>query len=262
MLKCARHLVEERIERKGRKSLHFPKIKFRKWLFTGTEEPANVRSGNQETFQSDQPEGSDLTLVNDDPCKRRLRRGRRKETKSKAYYYWMKSRQMLGRILDWIAHSESFIYAFKFMLGVMLCSWPAFVPAWTHWYYVNRGGLFTLLFSVLTLLTHPAVWAPLIFVLVFENAVGSTIWIFILRTVGTIVGSSWGYAAYESRHGNEFTIAVMLLVGSIPNYYIQLGTKYQKAGMVCTISMCVVALSTHLQTVPGMQSPSPHREYF
>jgi hypothetical protein len=95
------------------------------------------------------------------------------------------------------------------------------------------------------------VWAPLIFVLVFENAVGSTIWIFILRTVGTIVGSSWGYAAYQSGNGNEFTIAAMLTLGSIPNYYIQLGTKYQKAGMVCTISMCVVALSTHLQTVPG-----------
>jgi len=91
----------------------------------------------------------------------------------------------------------------------------------------------------------------MIFVLVFENAVGSTIWIFFQRTVGTIVGSSWGYAAYKSRQGNPFTIAVMLMLGSVPNYYIQLGTKYQKAGMVCTISMCVVALSTHLQTVPG-----------
>ena len=95
------------------------------------------------------------------------------------------------------------------------------------------------------------VWAPLIFVLVFENAVGSTIWIFIQRTIGTIVGSTLGYAAYESRHGNEFTMAVIIMLGSIPNYYIQLGTKYQKAGMVCTISMCVIALSTHLQTVPG-----------
>lgn len=85
----------------------------------------------------------------------------------------------------------------------------------------------------------------------FENAVGSTIWIFALRTVGTIVGSSWGYAAYEARNGNEFVIAVMLMLGCIPNYYVQLGTGYQKAGMVCTISMCVVALSTHLQTVPG-----------
>jgi hypothetical protein len=147
MLKCARHLVEERLERKGRKSLHFPKIKFRKWLFTSTEEPANVRSGNQETFQSEQPQSPELTLVNNDPCKRRLHRGYRKETKSKVYYYWMKSRQTLGRVLDWFAHSETFIYAFKFMLGVMLCAWPAFVPAWTQWYYLNRGGLCTPLVS-------------------------------------------------------------------------------------------------------------------
>lgn len=93
--------------------------------------------------------------------------------------------------------------------------------------------------------------------LVFENAVGSTIWIFFLRTAGTIVGSAWGYAAYRSRNGNEFAIAAMLMVGTIPNYYVQLGTKYQKAGMVCTISMCVVALSTHLQTVPGTIIATP-----
>lgn len=86
----------------------------------------------------------------------------------------------------------------------------------------------------------------------FENAVGSTTWIFILRAVGTIVGSAWGFAAYRAGQGNEYVIAVMLIIMSIPNFYVQLGTKYQKAGMVCTISMCVVALSTHLQTVPGM----------
>ncbi|KAA8914554.1 hypothetical protein FN846DRAFT_926778 [Sphaerosporella brunnea] len=234
MLRAARHLLEERLERKGRKSLHFPRIKLRKWLFSGPEEPDTVRAGDRETFQSEQPNDADITLINHDVTKRRMTRVRRKETRSRVFYIWRKSRQALGKILDWIAHSESFIYAFKFMLGVMLCAWPAFVPAWADWYSLSRG-----------------VWAPLIFVLVFENAVGSTIWIFFLRTAGTIVGSSWGFAAYQSRHGNEFTIAVMLMLGTIPNYYVQLGTKYQKAGMVCTISMCVVALSTHLQTVPG-----------
>ncbi len=89
------------------------------------------------------------------------------------------------------------------------------------------------------------------FILVFENAVGSTVWIFILRTIGTVIGSVWGFVAYEARGGNEFVIAVMIMLGTIPSFYVQLGTKYQKAGMISTISMCVVALSTHLQTVPG-----------
>lgn len=85
----------------------------------------------------------------------------------------------------------------------------------------------------------------------FENAVGSTVWIFFLRSVGTILGSVWGYAAYEAGKGNEYVIAVMIMLGIIPAFYVQLGTPYTKAGMVATISMCVVSISTHLQTVPG-----------
>lgn len=100
-------------------------------------------------------------------------------------------------------------------------------------------------------LTAIVVWVGLIFILVFENAVGPTIWIFFLRAVGTLIGSVWGYAAYEARNGNEYVIAIMILIGMIPSYYVQLGTRYTKAGMICTISMCVVAVSTHLQTVPG-----------
>lgn len=80
---------------------------------------------------------------------------------------------------------------------------------------------------------------------------GSTINISILRAVGTILGSAWGLAAYEARDGNKFVIAVMLCIGTIPSFYFQLGTPYIKAGMVGTISMSVVAVSTILKTVPG-----------
>lgn len=74
---------------------------------------------------------------------------------------------------------------------------------------------------------------------------------FFLRAVGTIIGSVWGYAAFEAGGGSPVIVAIMIMIGSIPAYYVQLGTQYMKAGMVCTVSMCVVALSTHLQTVPG-----------
>lgn len=73
------------------------------------------------------------------------------------------------------------------------------------------------------------------------------------RSAGTIIGSLWGWAAYEAGGGNEIVMAAMLMIGMIPNFYLQLGfgLKYQKVGMICTISSSVVALSTHLQTVPG-----------
>ncbi|KAF8537599.1 hypothetical protein BDD12DRAFT_744544 [Trichophaea hybrida] len=236
MLRHSRVLVEERANRKGRKSLHFPRIKMRKWLFSSTEESDTLRISERETFARDLGNDHESSnSFNDKNRTSRLSRDRKTRiTRPKLSQRWRKFRWMMGKCLDWMAHSDSIIYALKFTLGVMLVAWPAFVSNWVQWYTLIRG-----------------VWAPLIFVLVFENAVGSTIWIFFLRTVGTIVGSVWGYVAYQSRHGNEFTIAVILMLGTIPNYYVQLGTKYQKAGMVCTISMCVVALSTHLQTVPG-----------
>ncbi|KAI5821204.1 hypothetical protein BZA77DRAFT_238452 [Pyronema omphalodes] len=234
MLKHSRTLVEAREDRKGRKSLHFPRIKIRKWLFSGTEEPDTVRVTERETFAREPGNESREHLVDSRRRTKRPRYRRSRAAGSNIARKWRKLRWMLGKVLDWVSSSDAFLYAFKFTFGVMLVTWPAFVHGWVQWFYLNRG-----------------VWAPLIFVLVFENAVGSTIWIFFLRTAGTVVGSAWGYAAYQSRNGNEFTIAAMLLVGTIPNYYVQLGTKYQKAGMVCTISMCVVALSTHLQTVPG-----------
>ena len=85
----------------------------------------------------------------------------------------------------------------------------------------------------------------------FENAVGSTVWMIFLRGVGTVLGSTLGYAAYESGNGNPITMGVLLLILIIPAYYVQLGTKYQKAGMIFIVSICVVSITTHLQTVPG-----------
>jgi hypothetical protein len=250
MLRHSRALVEERANRKGCKSLHFPRIKMRKWLFSGTEESDTLRISERETFARDPGNESSENFKNQTTRRSWGRKSR--ITRSTLSQRWRKFRWVLGKILDWMAHSDSILYALKFTLGVMLVAWPAFVLDWVEWYTLIRGGAYHPKPTIIVCANISPVWAPLIFVLVFENAVGSTIWIFFLRTAGTIVGSAWGYAAYQSRHGNEFTIAVMLTLGTIPNYYVQLGTKYQKAGMVCTISMCVVALSTHLQTVPGM----------
>lgn len=43
----------------------------------------------------------------------------------------------------------------------------------------------------------------------------------------------------------------ILVIGIVPSTYIQLGSKYVKAGMVSIISMCVVSLATTDATVPG-----------
>jgi hypothetical protein len=252
MLKHSRELLELHESRKARRRLHFPKFKMRKWLFSGSEETDTIRVAERDTFIRDErDESKEMTenshIKNPEYIKNHI------TVRTGIKYRWRRFRQFLGYFLDWVSKSDNFIYAFKISLGVMILSWPAFVPALVEWYKLSRGGIVYIFVELCSpLIDYFIVWAPIIFVLVFENAVGSTIWIFALRAVGTVVGSTIGYAAYESRHGNEFTMAVIIMVTTIPCYYVQLGTRYQKAGMVCMISMCVVALSTHLQTVPGI----------
>lgn len=87
--------------------------------------------------------------------------------------------------------------------------------------------------------------------LITEVAIGNSVKTFILRAIGTTLGSLWGWAAYEARNGDKIVCTIMICIGLFPAVYVQLGTKYPKAGMVGIVSMCVVALSTELRTVPG-----------
>lgn len=101
------------------------------------------------------------------------------------------------------------------------------------------------------LLSDIIVWAALQLVFITEVSIGSSVMMFILRGIGTTLGCLWGWAALEARDGDRVVIAAMVCVGLIPSTYVQLGSKYPKAGMVCIVSICVLALSTELQTVPG-----------
>ncbi|PWW74558.1 hypothetical protein C7212DRAFT_346066 [Tuber magnatum] len=209
MLKYSRKLVELHKDRQETRRIWFPKIKVRKWLFSGTEEPESLPAAKRDAYLKEGGDPDEDEMTSGETLAERKDRGRKKG-----------ARERVAHFLEWASDSDDVLYAFKLTLGVMLVTWPAFVSGWQMWFYHNRG-----------------LWVGLIFILVFENAIGSTIWIFALRAVGTLIGSVWGYAAYEARNGND--------------YYVQLGTRYMKAGMICTISMCVVAVSTHLQTVPG-----------
>jgi len=74
---------------------------------------------------------------------------------------------------------------------------------------------------------------------------------FFLRGIGTTLGCLWGYIAIEARDGNRIVCAAVIFVGLFPCAYVQLGTQYPKAGMVCIVSICVVALSVELEIVSG-----------
>ncbi|CAL3965461.1 unnamed protein product [Diplocarpon coronariae] len=257
MLHHSRVLVEKRQARHGRSRLYAPTINWRKWLVSGGEDepfalPENARKDartgklrddsptddesitsngthlNRKDVESAPPNSPSRSPQSDLPSRKASTYRRQKRA------LMHRLRNGLANILEYSASSEDVLYAVKLTVAVFLVTWPAFVYNWNRWYYLNRG-----------------LWAALQLVLVTEVAIGTSIWIFMLRAVGTTLGCIWGYAAFQAHNGNRVVCVVLLVLGIIPSAYIQLGTKYVKAGMVSIISMCVVALATVDHTVPG-----------
>jgi hypothetical protein len=132
MLRHSKLLLEKRQHTTNKRSIHFPRIKFRKWLFTGSEEHT-LPPASKDAFQS--AEGP----------RAEQRTGRRKSAPARRFISrlkgkWYGIRKGAGEFLEWASESDEFLYASKFTFGVMLVSWPAFVQSWTQWYNLSRGG--------------------------------------------------------------------------------------------------------------------------
>ncbi|KAL8659757.1 MAG: hypothetical protein Q9226_000253 [Calogaya cf. arnoldii] len=262
MLETSRSIVLQRQARQGRRRLYAPKSKWSKWLHSGGEDldaspisgQTRVRSGEKGKKANDVA-GVNLeeNLVKSASTRQDLERGTRSaqmapksrpqsnvETTASAsdpgndVGVFLRLRARLADGLEWAQDSDDLLYAFKLSVAVFLVTWPAFVAHWNQWYSLNRG-----------------LWAALQLVFITEVSIGSSVMMFILRGIGTTLGCLWGWAALEIRDGNRVVIAAMVCVALIPSTYVQLGSKYPKAGMVCIVSICVMALSTELQTVPG-----------
>lgn len=139
--------------------------------------------------------------------------------------------------LEWAQHSDDLQYALKLAIAVFIVSWPSFVPSWRAWYGEVRG-----------------IWAPLQLVLVFEVSIGCSLFIFMIRLVGVIFGCAMGLLSYQVGNGNRIAMVVVLVFGIVPSVYIQVGTKYVKAGMISTTTMCVVALAAMNQSGTAVEN--------
>ena len=270
MLQQARALVEKRQARKDRSRVYLPHYtSIKQWLSTGGEEDGMVlpegarkeaRSGQALTDVHD--EDKSASSVSDEPLirpraqmadeenimhrvgtfkgtvelrkahkkdrqrKRKIRKHRRKHQVSG---WWGKVRTTAADTFEWLQDSEDLTYAFKLAIAVFLVSWPGFTRSWNPWYSEVRG-----------------VWAPLQLILVFEVAIGTSLFVFCVRLFGVIFGCLVGYLSYEISRGNRAVIVAVLVFGIVPSIYIQVGTKYVKAGMISIVSMVVVALGTSI----------------
>ncbi|KAG8528330.1 uncharacterized protein KY384_007248 [Bacidia gigantensis] len=261
MLKHGRDLVSQFNNRHGRPRFYLPRIKWSKWLFSGEEDEALPNSGRQSTRRGEKEVrktksrtedtttdiepliGRDRDLERNAGLKTKRKQATSSAIKEKGSSTAFRSTMMstLSRIrgrladaLEWAQDSEDLLYAFKLAFGIMLVTWPGFVASWNQWYSLNRG-----------------LWAALQLVFVLEVSIGTSITTAILRSIGTTLGCLWGWALVEARGGNKIVCTIMICIGIIPYVYVQVGTKYPKGGMVGIISVCIVALSDELHTVPG-----------
>ena len=269
MLHHARTLVERRQQRNDRPKIWMPHYTdVWQWLSTSGEAdsivlPESARreartsrtkkpdttADSAESSSSEEPlpwqKKDEETAVPKDDAKAEKRHvtqnGHSKQKPStvsrKSKDWSLRIRGQAADVLEWAQHSDDLTYALKMALAVFVVSWPSFVPSWRAWYGEVRG-----------------IWAPLQLVLVFEVSIGTSFFIFFIRLIGVIFGCLMGLLSYEIGSGNRIVMVVVLIFGIAPSVYIQVATKYVKAGMIAGTTMCVVALAAMNQSGTAVEN--------
>ena len=173
MLKNARDLVEKRQNRRGRRRLYAPRIKWASWLLTGGDQdealPVSGRKANRrgestaadmETAEADFPDSKNDRFTyckkedEENPSQyqskvaseqssapagsfKKAAEGPRSQRRKSSFI--LRCRGQLADTLEWFQESDDFIYASKLTVAVVLVSWPAWIPSWNLWYSLNRG---------------------------------------------------------------------------------------------------------------------------
>jgi uncharacterized membrane protein YgaE (UPF0421/DUF939 family) len=274
VLEHSRELVDECQRRKSRRRLYAPRIKWKKWLYSGgeddqpTTEMGHLQAAIHEGQPNDDAEDTPLVTSRNTPGSKKTREdpefGAARSTepspsvgpyadlrRGKGINYDVSSESIISRLregladtVEWVQSSNDLQYAFKLCIASFLTVWPAFVARWNTWYSLNRG-----------------LWAALQLVLITEPTFGSAINTFILRAVGTTAGCLWGWAAYGAGNGNRYVCAVMIAIGTVPAAYVIVCTQYVKAGIVVIVSITVIALATEVGTVPGTSTENFLKRY-
>lgn len=252
MLRHVRKVVEQRQARNNRTTFWFPKaIDMQQYWKTGGESDGFVLPGlAREKNRQSKPKSRTLAAEKDikhaapkttdeekairfvEPGPRGKHEigttdNRRKE-KSKAggNSRILRIRGKAADTIEWMLESPHLSYALKLASAIILLSWPALIDSWNPWYTSVRG-----------------IWAPMQLFLVFEVAIGTSVYVFVQRLCGVLFGCVIGLASYAIGNGNRVCMVFVLIVGIVPSFYVQLNKKkYVKAAMISTVSMVVVAL--------------------
>ncbi|KAJ4138276.1 hypothetical protein NW768_002097 [Fusarium equiseti] len=253
MLRHVRKLVEQRQARNNRATFWFPKaIDMQQYWKTGGESdgfvlPGLAREQNRQSKPKSRTPAAEKDIKHAEPKaadeEKAIRfvepspRGKNKTTTTDDRRKMKSDAEGNSRILmirgkaadtiEWVLTSPDLAYAVKLASAILLLSWPALIDSWNPWYTSVRG-----------------IWAPMQLFLVFEVAIGTSVYVFVQRLCGVLFGCVVGLASYAIGRGNRVCMIFVLVVGIVPSFYVQLNKKkYVKAAMISTVSMVVVALS-------------------
>lgn len=176
MLRHSRQLVDQRQQRRGRRQLYAPRIKWASWILGGGEQdealPASGRKANRQgdtidaisdeaddhssdskdslpnpTSQTDTEKGTGSDRQNvcehSDPITVSAKNADKVSTGEPVSKDTTLARRLRGTLADmveWLQESDDFLYASKLTVAVVLVSWPAFIASWNNWFSLNRGG--------------------------------------------------------------------------------------------------------------------------
>ncbi|RYP71530.1 hypothetical protein DL769_004684 [Monosporascus sp. CRB-8-3] len=257
MLRYSRALLGKRDARSGRRRFYFPKISWDKWLTTGGESdasalPENARKGartgrglredhrnhdddlendsNGELLQCNKDEETGYANMEQPTSPQAGERPRRNGPRKSDVNTIPWLRGLAADTVEFFADSDDLAFALRMTIAAFLVTWPAFVPEWNTWYRSVRGS-----------------WASLQLIIVFEVAVGTSFHGFFIRAFGVVFGCVVGFLSYLIGRGNHVVAVIVLTLGSILSFYVQLGTGYVKTGIISTVSMSVVGLATVIQ---------------
>ncbi|SPN99664.1 related to Lactobacillus putative histidine protein kinase SppK [Cephalotrichum gorgonifer] len=269
MLKHMRVLVEARQARHDRARIYWPHYtSLRDWLSLGGEadgmvlpEDARKQARSEASDAEDEPpdlDGEEISKrvtkdtkgskpdieagelfdrpLNEKGVKAKRPKARRKKKKRNPSRF-MRLRAWAADTIEWVKASDDIEYALKLTVAVALVTWPGFLPSWHDWYSRVRG-----------------LWVPLQLVLVFEVAIGTSLFVFFMRLFGVVYGCTIGLAAFEIGDGDRGVAIVVLVISMLPCIYIQLETKYVKAGVVAMTTMMVVALASLNQNASSISN--------
>lgn len=124
-------------------------------------------------------------------------------------------------------------FGLQVVLALMLGLFPMFIPATRMWYIGVHGA-----------------WVGFVTVLVLEVSVGATYLQAVVRSVGIVWGSLWGYLLYIAggllRQNLPALEVLVAAVGTIPTMYVMLTTPYFKGAFAAEVSIYIVLYATVL----------------